>query len=106
MTPVIPSKAHRIVQRDTAFALHRERNLIERFFGKLEGFRAIATRHDTLAGTFLAAIQLVFVPCGRGRPPHCPTDGTAWSLSSAATQSIPAEAMDRFVAALFAMTAL
>jgi putative transposase len=64
ITPVIPSKAGRIVRRETAFALPRERDLIERFFRKLEGFRAIATGHDTLAGTFLAAIQLVFVPCG------------------------------------------
>jgi transposase len=59
ITPVIPSKANRIVQRPTDFALYRERNLVERFFGKLKGFRAIATRYDKLASTFLAAIQLV-----------------------------------------------
>ena len=38
ITPVIPSKANRIVQRHTDFALYRERNLVERFFGKLKGF--------------------------------------------------------------------
>ena len=59
ITPVIPPKANRTVQRPTDFALYRERNLVERFFGKLKGFRAIATRHDKLASTFLAAIQLV-----------------------------------------------
>jgi transposase len=58
ITAVIPSKANRLVQRDTDFALYRERNLVERFFGKLKGFRAIATRYDKLANTFLGAIQL------------------------------------------------
>jgi transposase len=31
------------------------------FFTKLEHFRAIATRYDKLANTFLAAVQLVCV---------------------------------------------
>ncbi len=57
--PVIPSKANRVVLRDTDFALYRERNLVERFFCKVEGFRAIATRYDKLSSTFLAAVQLV-----------------------------------------------
>ena len=61
ITPVIPSKANRLVQRETDFALYRERNLVERFFCKLKGFRAIATRYDKLAGTFLAAVQLISV---------------------------------------------
>lgn len=59
ITPVIPSKANRLIQRETDFALYRERNLVERFFCKLKGFRAIATRYDKLASTFLAAVQLV-----------------------------------------------
>jgi transposase len=59
ITPVIPPKANRVVKRDTDFALYRERNLVERFFCKLKGFRAIATRYDKLAGTFLAAVQLI-----------------------------------------------
>jgi len=59
ITPVIPSKANRLIQRQTDFALYRERNLVERFFCKLKGFRAIATRYDKLASSFLAAIQLV-----------------------------------------------
>ncbi len=57
--PVIPSKANRLITRDTDFALYRERNLVERFFNKLKGFRAIATRYDKLARTFLAAVYLV-----------------------------------------------
>ncbi len=59
ITPVIPPKANRIVQRPTDFALYCERNLIERFFNNLKQFRAIATRYDKLASTFLAAVQLV-----------------------------------------------
>jgi len=59
ITPVIPPKANRTIKRETDFILYRERNLVERFFCKLKGFRAIATRYDKLADTFLAAVQLV-----------------------------------------------
>ena len=61
ITPVIPSKANRLIQRETDFALYCERNLVERFFCKLKAFRAIATRYDKLASTFLAAVQLISV---------------------------------------------
>lgn len=59
ISPVIPPKANRVAPRKTDFALYRERNLVERFFLKLKGFRAIATRYDKLANTFLAAVQLI-----------------------------------------------
>ena len=61
ITPVIPSKANRKVQRETDFALYRERNLVERFFGNLKQYRALATRYDKLANTFLAAVAMVCV---------------------------------------------
>lgn len=61
ITPVIPPKANRVNPRETDFALYRERNLVERFFGKLKQFRAIATRYDKLANTFLAAVTMVCV---------------------------------------------
>ena len=61
ITPVIPSKANRIAPRQTDFALYRERNLVERFFCRLKHFRAIATRYDKLANTFLAAVAMVCV---------------------------------------------
>jgi transposase len=61
ITPVIPSKANRCEPRDTDFALYRERNLVERFFCKLKQFRAISTRYDKLANTFLAAVAMVCV---------------------------------------------
>lgn len=59
--PVIPPKSNRKVQRETDFALYRERNLVERFFGNLKQYRALATRYDKLANTFLAAVALVCV---------------------------------------------
>lgn len=59
--PVIPPKANRKVTRDCDFVLYCERNLVERFFNKLKQYRALATRYDKLANTFLAAVALVCV---------------------------------------------
>lgn len=61
ITPVIPPKANRREPRKTDFALYRERNLVERFFNRLKQYRALATRYDKLATTFLAAVALVCV---------------------------------------------
>jgi putative transposase len=61
ITPVIPPKANRLNPRNTDFALYRERNLVERFFGNLKQYRALATRYDKLANTFLAAVALFCV---------------------------------------------
>jgi len=61
ITPVIPSKINRKQQRKTDFALYRERNLVERFFCTLKNYRAIATRYDKLASTFLAGVLLACV---------------------------------------------
>jgi len=58
ITPMIPPKANRKVQRACDYALYCKRNLIERFFNKLKHFRAIATRYDKLARNFLAGVQL------------------------------------------------
>ena len=58
ITPVIPSKSNRKTPRRCDFALYCERNLVERFFNTLKQFRAIATRYDKLAKTFLAGVQL------------------------------------------------
>ena len=61
ITPVIPPKANRKEQRETDFALYRERNLVERFFNTLKKYRGIATRYDKLANTFLTGVLLVCV---------------------------------------------
>ena len=49
------------MQRETGFALYRERNLVERFFNKIKQFCAIATRYDKLKSTFLVAVQFASV---------------------------------------------
>ena len=59
ITPVIPSHPRRATPLPCDFALYCERNLVERFFNKLKHYRAIATRYDKPARTFLAAVQLV-----------------------------------------------
>ena len=59
--PVIPPKANRKTPRKTDFALYRERNLVERFFNKIKNYRAIATRFDKYASTFLAGVLLVSI---------------------------------------------
>jgi putative transposase len=40
---------------------YKERNLVERMFGRLKDFRRIATRYDKLASNFVSAIALVAV---------------------------------------------
>ena len=58
IVPVIPSKSNRRTPRACDFVLYCERNLVERFFNKLKHLRAIATRYDKLAKTFLAGVHL------------------------------------------------
>lgn len=57
--PVIPTRRNRVKPRRHDKKLYRQRNCVERLVGKLKQFRAIATRYDKLACTFLAAIHLV-----------------------------------------------
>jgi putative transposase len=38
---------------------YRQRNLIERMFGRLKDFRRLATRYDKLARNFLASAVIV-----------------------------------------------
>ncbi len=55
---VIPSKANRKVMIRHNKRLYRERNCIERVFGHLKINRAIATRYDQLAESFLGMLFL------------------------------------------------
>ena len=41
--------------------LYRARNHVERFFNKIKQCRRVATRYDTLAGSYLAFVQLAYV---------------------------------------------
>jgi transposase len=57
-TGVIPPRSNRTIQRTYDQELYKARHLIENFFQKLKQFRAIATRYDKTARTFLAAVYL------------------------------------------------
>lgn len=58
ITPVIPPKSNRIKTIRYNKRLYRERNCIERMFGHLKINRAIATRYDQLADSFLGMLFL------------------------------------------------
>jgi transposase len=56
--PNIPPKANRRWKNCFSSILYRDRNAIERMFGRLKDFRRIATRYDRSATNFLAAVCL------------------------------------------------
>ncbi len=56
--PNIPPKSNRRWKSCFSPFLYRDRNAIERMFGRLKDFRRIATRYDRLAANFLAAVCL------------------------------------------------
>jgi transposase len=58
---VIPSIRRRkpIIPHDVV--AYRDRNLIERMYGRLKDFRRIATRYDKLARNFLAGVLLAAI---------------------------------------------
>ena len=59
--PVIPPRSNRKVQLRYDKRLYRERNRIERSFGRLKDFRRIATRFDRNVKNFMAALCLAAV---------------------------------------------
>jgi transposase len=61
--PNIPPKVNRRWKNCFSPYLYRDRNAIERMFGRLKDFRRIATRYDRLAYNFLAAICLAAIVC-------------------------------------------
>lgn len=56
--PNIPPKSSRRWKSCFSPFLYRDRNAIERMFGRIKDFRRIATRYDRLASNFLAAVCL------------------------------------------------
>ncbi len=58
ISPCIPGRVHR--KKPIAYdpELYKQRNLIERMFGRLKDWRRIATRYDRCAHTFFSAICL------------------------------------------------
>jgi transposase len=70
MRAVIPSRRHRRKQRRLDRATYAERNVIERWFGRMKTFRRIATRFDktssSYAGFVATAAMLVAISGWRG----------------------------------------
>lgn len=59
---IIPSKSNRKLPKDFDTKIYKERNKIERFFGRLKAsFRRIATRYEKTSRNFLAMIKLASV---------------------------------------------
>jgi len=59
---VIPSKSDRKLPKDSDREIYKERNKIERFFGRLKAsFRRIATRYKKTSRNFLPMIKLASV---------------------------------------------
>jgi transposase len=57
--PVVPRRTTTAKWRSFHATMYRDRNLIERFFGKIKHFRRIATRYDKLARNYASFLNLV-----------------------------------------------
>lgn len=55
---VIPSTTSRTVPIAYDKRAYRQRNRIERMFGRLKDFRRVATRYDKLAANFLSGVLI------------------------------------------------
>jgi transposase len=58
---VIPSTTSRTVPIAYDKRAYRQRNRIERMFGRLKDFRRVATRYDKLAANYLAFVKLASI---------------------------------------------
>ena len=53
---VIPSRSNRKVFRVIDSILYRRRNVIERWFGRLKGFRRVATRYEKTLASYVGVV--------------------------------------------------
>lgn len=58
MSPVIPPKKNRLVQRDYDKYLYKLRHLVENAVLRLKDWRGIATRYAKRASSYLAIVQI------------------------------------------------
>ncbi len=58
MTPVIPPRKHRLIQRDYDRYLYKLRHLVENAILHLKRWRGLATRYAKNASSFLAAAHI------------------------------------------------
>lgn len=59
--PVIPPRRHRGHRHRYNKIIHKERNIIERFFAKLKQFRRVATRYDKLLANLLGFVKIAAI---------------------------------------------
>ena len=59
--PNIPPKVNRRWKSCFSPYLYRNRNAVERMFGRLKDFRRIASRYDRLVVNFLSAVQIAAI---------------------------------------------
>lgn len=57
----IPPKSNRLNPRLHDKALYKERNQVERMFGRLKEFRRVATRYDKLVRNFMGFVKLAAI---------------------------------------------
>ena len=55
---VIPAKRSRKVQRPLNRELYKDRNKVERFFGRVKHYRRISTRYEKTARNYMAMLHL------------------------------------------------
>ena len=58
---VIPPRSNRKTVRDYDVCLYKERNKVERMYGKLKHFRRVATRYDKLASSYMSFVLLAAI---------------------------------------------
>ena len=61
MRPVIPKRGNSLQSADFCPEIYRQRNLIERFIGKLKENRRLATRYDKTASNYQTFILLAAI---------------------------------------------
>lgn len=58
MRAVIPSRRHRKVQRRLDRGAYAQRNVVERWFGRLKVFRRVATRYEKTTPSYLTFVAM------------------------------------------------
>jgi len=59
--PTIPRKSNQPRGRPHNVGRYKQRNHIERFFARLKQFRAVATRYDKRASSYLATVMIAAI---------------------------------------------
>ncbi len=59
--PCIPPRKNRTAVINYNPQLYRERNVVERFFGRIKQYRRVATRYDKEARNFLGFVCLAAI---------------------------------------------